>query len=595
MKEHQRMNPKLIVVLALASALSGCAVAPAYRNTPLDPNHHAVTDYDVPRASVRQRFDRVTQKNLLVGVTISGGGSRAANFAAAVLEQLDELGILPNVTAISSVSGGSLTAAHFALTGKDRDAIGRATYWKQSREKLSRDFRSKWVVKNLMPYKLLGTLFTDQDRTDLMAEVFDEELFGGASFSSLGTDGPGLLLNATVLQEPWINPVGFCTNRANLSPSVRWESVSFTTTYFDICLGSRLDKYPIASAVAASAAFPGVFNSSTLAIFERQKDPAGGDRYAATNYVHLIDGGPSDNLGVEGLLGRLASEAATSSYPPQTECLAIVIDAFVRGDADDRNTRTDTRGLIGRTVDPNFLDAIDALLSRRRFDTLQRMGLSPSVLGDRAHWMRLNDYPISGRSKSLWSRSRFAPTVKVSEMLGVQADDVTRLYSDGRVEVDKQLTCAVWHISLDDINSLLFGKTVRAGELVRVVPSPDDPKANYVDHVIARQTWQEMPEVQHRLRLWELTSRIRTDFDLVGPSGCSSRQLSDALWEAGRIAVTHDVEARQQVCAWMVAHRLGVASTCAALPNVEVETALPVRFASHSKFSSGYDVSCSTP
>jgi len=61
--------------------------------------------------------------HMMVGLAISGGGSRAATFAAGVLEALGELKIkdssgerslLERVQYISSVSGGSLATAYYA-------------------------------------------------------------------------------------------------------------------------------------------------------------------------------------------------------------------------------------------------------------------------------------------------------------------------------------------------------------------------------------------------------------------------------------------------------------------------------------------------
>ncbi|MBR8512230.1 patatin-like phospholipase family protein [Burkholderia cenocepacia] len=50
-----------------------------------------------------------------LGVAISGGGSRAANFGMYILKELERLGVLNRIDAISSVSGGSIAAAHFGL------------------------------------------------------------------------------------------------------------------------------------------------------------------------------------------------------------------------------------------------------------------------------------------------------------------------------------------------------------------------------------------------------------------------------------------------------------------------------------------------
>ena len=55
---------------------------------------------------------RNASNDYFIGLAISGGGSRAANFGSAVLWELDRLGILQHVQYISTVSGGSLAGAY---------------------------------------------------------------------------------------------------------------------------------------------------------------------------------------------------------------------------------------------------------------------------------------------------------------------------------------------------------------------------------------------------------------------------------------------------------------------------------------------------
>src|SRR4051812_22080618 len=57
-----------------------------------------------------------------VGVALSGGGSRSANFAAACMLRLQDLGLLQRADYISSVSGGSITAADYCLSDPASDA-----------------------------------------------------------------------------------------------------------------------------------------------------------------------------------------------------------------------------------------------------------------------------------------------------------------------------------------------------------------------------------------------------------------------------------------------------------------------------------------
>lgn len=55
------------------------------------------------------------QNNKKIGLALSGGGYRAAAYHIGTLRALDRLGILDNIDVISSVSGGSITSAYYAL------------------------------------------------------------------------------------------------------------------------------------------------------------------------------------------------------------------------------------------------------------------------------------------------------------------------------------------------------------------------------------------------------------------------------------------------------------------------------------------------
>src|SRR5690242_21535768 len=103
------------VVLAVVGAvfLAGCASAHYYTVKPVDAPGPCMTT--------------VPERDLLLGVALSGGGSRAALFAEAGLEALAELrtadgkSVIDKIAHISSVSGGSLSASYYALKKPGRD------------------------------------------------------------------------------------------------------------------------------------------------------------------------------------------------------------------------------------------------------------------------------------------------------------------------------------------------------------------------------------------------------------------------------------------------------------------------------------------
>src|SRR5262245_47581511 len=93
----------------------------------------------VPRATQSPRL--TLPQDVFVGVAISGGGSRSANFAAAALQELEAHGFLRHASALSSVSGGSLPAAYYGLF---RYSDQRQWDWEKLRRALRTDFIGLW-------------------------------------------------------------------------------------------------------------------------------------------------------------------------------------------------------------------------------------------------------------------------------------------------------------------------------------------------------------------------------------------------------------------------------------------------------------------
>jgi NTE family protein len=243
-----------------------------------------------------------------VGLSISGGGSRSANFAAACMFQLERLGLLQKVDYISSVSGGSLTAAYYCLNGSE---------WNPGnvQKKLTQSFATELFAQGWMPWNWVAVAFTDYDRSDLLAHIFQDKLYthnGHAlTFADLRPDRPRLLINSTDLQ----------TGRRFV----------FTNESFDD-MNSDLAKYPISYAVAASSAVPVILHPVTLRDYST----------SFPQYRHLIDGGITDNLGIETLVDAYAGERAEAARnqlpdPYPNGAVFVVIDAHTKFDAELSN------------------------------------------------------------------------------------------------------------------------------------------------------------------------------------------------------------------------------------------------------------------
>ncbi|MGC8762041.1 MAG: patatin-like phospholipase family protein [Acidobacteriota bacterium] len=222
---------------------------------------------------------------IATALALSGGGSRAAAFHRGVLQGLRETGLLGEVGAVSTVSGGSVFGAAWMaarLRGEDDGA-----FLTRMGEELERGF----IGRTLRP-RLLKTLLPGYTRTNALAETFDGLFFGGLSLKDLPA-APRLVMNVTVLNHGQVGKFareGF--KCAGLSPPEGGDP------------WAPLPGFPLALAAAASAAFP----VGLPPVYLRRGAggiPEGwgltpGLREAKT--IALTDGGVLENLGVQTLL-----------------------------------------------------------------------------------------------------------------------------------------------------------------------------------------------------------------------------------------------------------------------------------------------------
>src|SRR5262245_12864880 len=179
---------RLLLVVALALSFTACAAHPI--NVKLD-RHDAEAGYRYDNLEAGDNSD-----DLFVILAFSGGGTRAAAFSFGVMEGLRDaeysavLGrrkLLQDVDVIASVSGGSFTAAYYALF-RDTffDAFPTAF--------LNRDIEGELTGRLALNWPRL--MRSDFDRIHLAYELYDETVFQQRTFGDLKTK-PYIILNAT--------------------------------------------------------------------------------------------------------------------------------------------------------------------------------------------------------------------------------------------------------------------------------------------------------------------------------------------------------------------------------------------------------------
>lgn len=239
-----------------------------------------------------------------IGLCLSGGGYRAMIFHLGALWRLYETGRLRDITRISSVSGGSITAGLLAL--KWRSLSFDPT-------RVEDDFLREVVA----PLRGLA------DRTiDIGSVLFGLVLPGGSS-AQVATAYRKHLFGPATLQDLPDSP-RFVINATNVQSGVLWR---FMKPYMrDYRVGEvKRPTVLLAQVVAASSAFPPVLSPQRMSLDPKTFSPPQGEdlhREPFTSKVFLSDGGVYDNLGLETVWKRyktvLVSDAGGKLQPEPT-------------------------------------------------------------------------------------------------------------------------------------------------------------------------------------------------------------------------------------------------------------------------------------
>lgn len=231
----------------------------------------------------------MTAPNTLpIALALSGGGIRAMVFHLGVLRRLAERRLLEKVEKISTVSGGSLLVGLMLQENELK--------WPTSDDFLSRTLpalRVKLCARSLQWGALrqlrnpLNWRFA-LSRSNLLALALRNEWGISAGLSEL-PETPEWSINGTTAEN---------------GKRFRFKRNGIGDYMLGYASGSR---FPLASALAVSAAFPGGFGPLTLDArrFEWRKRhwdaPSGTEQPVEIAYhrLHLYDGGIYDNLGLE--------------------------------------------------------------------------------------------------------------------------------------------------------------------------------------------------------------------------------------------------------------------------------------------------------
>lgn len=339
MNRHSENASRFLICLAAIFLVASCATYP--------PN----TSISKRELDKGYRFDTLAKGNnsedLFVILTFSGGGTRAAALSYGVMEKLkatqitwngEQKSLLDEVDVISSVSGGSFTSAFYGLFRDKLFSRGPEGFEQRF---LYRELQTELELMMFNPINWIKLASPTFGRIDLAAEIYNETIFENKSFTDLKDQGlPFLVINSTDMSAG--------------------SQFSFIQSQFDF-LCSTLSDFKVGRAAAASSDFPVAFTplqinnysdecpypkskwvtqaerdgkfSANPGRYQRAETQWGYRNIVKRPYIHLLDGGIADNIGLRGPLASMTSNDISWSLVNKInngkikKLVVIVVDA----------------------------------------------------------------------------------------------------------------------------------------------------------------------------------------------------------------------------------------------------------------------------
>lgn len=216
-----------------------------------------------------------------IALCLSGGGYRAMLFHTGSIWRLYQMGLLPELDRVSSVSGGSIVAGLLALK------------WSRL---VTSDVESDDAFMEMIANPIRALASTT---IDIPAVLLGFLLPGSISNRIAGFYRKHLFKNATLQDFP--DHPRFVINSANLQSGALWR---FMKPYMrDWKVGEvKSPAIQIAKAVAASSAFPPILSPTILKLKQSDFEKNDDDMLISDRYrkrIILTDAGVYDNLGLE--------------------------------------------------------------------------------------------------------------------------------------------------------------------------------------------------------------------------------------------------------------------------------------------------------
>jgi len=311
-----KQRPGAWVLVGLLSLTLGCEYVRPTLNAPLERwnINYGYRATNFPPAPIG------SSDSLFIIASFSGGGARAAALSYGALRELARTPItwegrnerlVDELNIINALSGGSFTAGYYALYG---DRIFHDFEYRFLRKDWESELKWRvfWSPHNW--FRLLSPYF---GRAHIFAELLDEALFDGHTFGDL--------------VEQHRRPLIFI-HASDMATLSRFE---FNQRQFDL-ICSDLSQLPVSIAAASSSALPLLLSPIALKNYagqcqfdppprfimmnrtswgrQRQKELRSYFDVKKRPYIHLLDGGLADNIGMRSMLETAALTGDLESY-----------------------------------------------------------------------------------------------------------------------------------------------------------------------------------------------------------------------------------------------------------------------------------------
>lgn len=297
-----------------------------------------------------------------MAVSLSGGGYRATGFHLGTLSYLDYRqhngqSLLQSVSILSTISGGTLTGAMYALK------LAQGGAFQDCFEKLYRLLSENRLVdmalKKLNKPRRWRNNHKTRDLINAFAEVYDEHFFDGATFETLRG-----------IEHSHLQDAIFGSSEFTTGIQFRWQETDDGGVFGNYYLSlpeQAAQQVRLADAAAASSCFPGGFEPMIMptdfatgpgsAVEEAWLKNAEGElRYPITA---IMDGGIVDNQGIAGV--RLAEDR--HSDHPQPYIGTFIISDVSSAELEPYQVPSFKGGAIKNLVTLRRLNVLTLLIS----------------------------------------------------------------------------------------------------------------------------------------------------------------------------------------------------------------------------------------